>query len=56
MQVRFKFSSVEAAQNACSKLPIRCEGRVLTDRTHYAYLEVPEAYGDYVERYLLEKK
>lgn len=55
MMVRFKYSSREAAEHARQKLPISCEGRVLTDRTKNAYLEVPESYEDYVERYLTEK-
>jgi len=55
MQVRIKFSSKEAAEHARQKLPLPWEGRVLTDRTENAYLEVPESCEDYVMRYLAEK-
>lgn len=53
MNVRFKFKSIENAEIAASKLPIACSWKIVKDRTSDAYLEVPEAYAEYVIRYLL---
>lgn len=54
MQVRIKFKSAAAAEIAASKLPIAIQDkwRIVKDRTTDAYLEIPEAYEDYVNRYL----
>ena len=55
MQVRFKFKDLATLQKVAEKLPIDCKWTLLTDRTTDVYLEVPEDYEDYIERYLLPK-
>ena len=55
MYVRFKFKSAAEAENVAEKLPAACNWNILRDRTSDAYLEVPEDYEDYIERYLLNK-
>lgn len=52
MQVRIKYKSYAAAEAAYCLLPVSCKARIVTDRTPYAYLEVPEDYYDYVMRYI----
>lgn len=52
MNVRFRFKSFAKAEEVRSLLPIGCESRIIGDRTTDAYLEVPEEYEDYIERYL----
>lgn len=54
MYVRFKFDSAAKAEEVALKLPIACKWSILRDRTTDAYLEVPEEYEDYIERYLLK--
>lgn len=56
MYVRFKFKSAAEAENVALKLPVACNWDILRDRTSDAYLEVPEEYEDYIERYLIKKK
>lgn len=56
MQVRIKYKSLANAEEAKSKLPIACKGTIVTDKTTNAYLEIPEAYEDYVMRYLNPNK
>lgn len=53
MQVRIKFKSAADAEKVAEKLPVNCSYRILKDRTSDAYLEIPESYEDYVERYLI---
>lgn len=53
MQVRFKFKDLATLQSVAEKLPVDCKWELLTDRTTDVYLEVPEEYEDYIERYLL---
>lgn len=55
MQVRMKFKSAADAEKVAEKLPVNCSYRILKDRTSDAYLEIPESYEDYVERYLISK-
>ncbi len=55
MNVRIRYKSAAAAEDAASRLPIACKFSILKDRTTDAYLEVPEAYEDYVMRYLNPK-
>ena len=55
MHVRFKFKDLTALQNVAEKLPTDCKWNLLTDRTTDVYLEVPEEYEDYIERYLINK-
>ena len=55
MHVRFKFKSAAEAENVALKLPVACNWNILRDRTSDAYLEVPEEYEDYIERYLIKK-
>ena len=55
MDVRIKYKSAVAAEDAASKLPVACRYRIVKDRTTYAYLQVPEYYEDYVMRYLNPK-
>lgn len=52
--VRFKFKSAKDAETAAMKLPIACKWKILRDCTSDAYLEVPEDYEDYVNRYILK--
>lgn len=52
MKVQFRFKSARLAEDAATKLPIACEWRIVRDRTSDAYLEIPEDYEDYFERYL----
>lgn len=52
MNVRFKFRSVAAAVEVATKLPVACKWSMLRDCTSDVYLEVPESYEDYVNRYL----
>lgn len=54
MYVRIKFKSAAAAEIAASKLPVAIQDKwsIVKDRTTDAYLEIPEDYEDYVERYL----
>lgn len=52
MQVRIRYRSASAAEEAASKLPVACNYRIVKDRTTDAYLEVPEDYEEYVMRYL----
>lgn len=54
MHVRFKFKTAAEAERVAEKLPVSCEWKILRDRTTDAYLEVPEYYEDYIERYLLK--
>lgn len=55
MHVRFKFKDLTALQKVAEKLPIGCKWNLVTDRTTDVYLEVPEQYEDYIERYLLKR-
>lgn len=52
MHVRIKFKSAAEAEEAASKLPIACKWSILKDQTTDAYLEIPEDYEDYFNRYL----
>ncbi len=45
--------SAAEAEDVAARLPIACDYRLVKDRTSDAYLEVPEDYEDYIERYLL---
>lgn len=55
MMVRFKFKSAADAERAAMLLPIACKWCILRDCTSDAYLEVPEDYEDYVNRYIVKK-
>ena len=55
MDVRIKYKSASAAEDAARKLPIACRWMIVKDRTSDAYLQVPEDYEDYVMRYLNPK-
>lgn len=52
MYVRFRFKSAAAAEEVAGKLPVDCKWSILRDCTSDAYLEVPECYENYVEKYL----
>lgn len=52
MKVQFRFKSARLAENAAAKLPVACDWSIVRDRTSDAYLEIPEDYEDYFERYL----
>lgn len=54
MQVRFKFKTAAEAERVAEKLPASCKWQILRDQTTDAYLEAPEYYEDYIERYLLK--
>ena len=56
MDVRIKYKSAKAAQDAASKLPIACRFLIVTDKTTDCYLQIPEKYEDYVMRYLNPNK
>lgn len=53
MQVRIKFKSAADAERIAERLPASCSYNILKDKTTDAYLEIPEKYEDYVNRYLL---
>lgn len=55
MMTRIKFKSAAEAENVAGKLPIACKWYIRKDQTTDAYLEIPESYLEYVERYLLKK-
>lgn len=55
MDVRIKYKSAAAAEDAASKLPIACRYMIVKDNTSDAYLQVPESYEDYVMRHLNPK-
>lgn len=52
MDVQFKFKSAKLAEEVAMKLPVACPWSIVRDFTSDAYLQVPESYEDYVERYL----
>lgn len=52
MDVRFKYKSAAAAEEAARRLPASCRYMIVKDRTSEAYLQVPEDYEDYVMKYL----
>lgn len=54
MNVRFRFKSAAAAEEAAGRLPVGCNWKILRDCTHDAYLEVSEDCENYVEKYLNE--
>lgn len=54
MNVRFRFSSAAKAEEIAMNLPIVCRWSIVKDRTTDAYLEVPESYEEYIERYFKE--
>lgn len=55
MDLRFKYKSAAAAEDAASKLPASCRYMIVKDLTTDAYLQVPEDYEDYVMKYLNPK-
>lgn len=52
MNVRFRFKNAGLAASVMEKLPCDCVARIVRDLTADVYLEVPENYEDYIERYL----
>lgn len=56
MDVRIKFKSAADAERVAEKLPVACRWKIVRDKTTDAYLQVPEDYEDYINRYLTPKK
>lgn len=52
MNVRFRFKCAKLALECKGKLPIGVKSRIVTDRTTDVYLEIPEDYESYFNRYL----